>query len=344
MKRRRDRLTVAKALNLWFTYSNRNWWEHFTHAAIATGALILFACSGLLVASPALQSMPQWVERLAAIISTRLVPQDFAYVMTVLASLIAAVCTGFCAILFARHEKKDHAQQHLGLSVLAGDPLYNLGHITALVVSLFSSIAATFGFAATYSIPRAPLAGAPPLAAQYALAMSFLQLSISTGVVGITLIPIVNNRKEIFVIPLIMAISTIFWLPVCWLFVFLLAMPEVFRAVVPMFAFIVGAPMAQALFPHGIALRSGMPKYRALLWSFAAWGFGGMAVCSMLIGFFIMLIMTLPSIPDWYYRLTIRVSFGILGVALWVYSIYIEGIRKVDKAEFAKAVHLGDAD
>jgi len=330
MKEGSGRLTVAEGARLWFKYGNRNAWEHFTHVAIAAGALLLFACSGLLVVNPAFLQMPRWVEQLAAIISARLVPQDFAYVMTVLASLIAAVCTGFCAILFGFQEKS-----RPGILSMAGDPLHRLGHITALVVSLFSSIAATFGFAATYAVPRPEQGGGPALAAQYALAMSFLQLSISTGVVGITLIPIVNNRKEIFVIPLIMAISTIFWLPVCWLFVFLLAMPDVFRAVLPMFAFVIGAPMAQALFPHGIAVRSGMPKYRALLWSFAAWGFGGMAMCAMIVGLFIMLIMTLPNIPEWYYPLTIRVTFGILGLALWVYSIYIEGIRKVEKDEFA---------
>ncbi len=323
-----DRLTVGKALHLWFTHGNRNAWEMFTHAAIALGALVLFTCSALAMASPDMLHMPAWGERLASIISKRLVPQNFAYVMTVLASLIAAVCTGFCAMLFGLH-RGEKAKRH-GARLHAGDEqLYNLGHITALVVSLFSSVAATFGFAATYAIPQGNGGGVPALAAQYTLAMSFLQLSISTGVVGITLIPIVNNRKEVFVVPLVMAVSTIFWLPALWMFVLLLAMPGVFRAVLPMFSFIVGAPMAQALFPHGVAKRIGLDRYRDLLWSLAAWGFGGMAICAIVVGLFIMLVTTLPTIPAWYYIATIRFSFGVLGVALCVYSIYIEGIRKL---------------
>ncbi|HEX7076937.1 MAG TPA: hypothetical protein VF363_00810 [Candidatus Eisenbacteria bacterium] len=264
-----------------------------------------------------------WAEPAAERVGLRFDPRSFAYVMAMLTSLIAAVCTAFCAILFTARDE-------------LGDPVHSLSHVTALVVAIFASIAATLGFGATYAIPLSRGSTPPTTFPFFLLIMSFLQLAISTGIAGITLIPIVNNRKDVFVNPLIKAISSIFWLPAGWVFLFLLAVPGVFRLAAPMFWFLLACAMGQAFFPHGLFV-SDMKTYKALMWSFASLGFAGLTTATIVAGACTILSIAIPSPPEWCYAAAVDAIFGVIGVAIWFYSVYIEGIRKVDKETFARA-------
>jgi hypothetical protein len=308
-------------LHAWYTYGTINRKERVTHALIAAGSVLAMVFCGLLFSHP---HWLAWSDRVSPGVSKRFDPKSFAYVMTIMTSLIAAVCTAFSAILYGSRDA-------------VGDPSHSLSHVTALVVSLLAAIAATFGFAATYAATPPPRVDGVNVPGFFMLVMSFIQLAISTGIVGITLIPIVNNRKDQFVDPLIKAISTIWWLPAGWLFLFLLAMPGVFGLVMPMLLFLLSATMAQAFFPHGVYVERSMKAYKALLWRYASFGFVVLTICTIVAGLCIILSLAIPQPPQWFYVATIDGVFGAVGVSMWFYSVFIEGIRKVDKIAFAKA-------
>lgn len=286
---RLTRSRLREALRQWYWYGTINRRERVTHVLIAMGAAVCLFGAYLLFAYRASLS---WFEPVSAVVVTRIEPRPFANIMTIMTSLVAAVCTAFSAILYGKRDQ-------------AHDPTHSLSYVTALVVALLAAIAATFGFAATTSIPGTTLAGPQLDLAFYLLTMSFIQLAISTGIVGITLIPIVNNRKDVFVDPLIKAISTVFWLPAGWIALLLFAIPGVVRSVLPMLVLVLAACMAQAWFPHGVYVQRGPKQYKAILWRFASFGFVMLATCTIMDGAFIVVSLAIPQPSHGFYAVTI---------------------------------------
>jgi hypothetical protein len=306
---------------LWLWYA-ANSWERFTRIALTAIALAsLTLAISLLIERPAAPSdlLSDFGTHFAAGFRVA----DFAYVMTIVTSLVAATCIGFLGLTL-RSSTRDGAANGQGHSSI---PL-------GLGIALIASLLATLSFAIIYSSgERSTLSELGPLGS-HLLVAAFLQFAISIGIACIAMLQHISDQLQDLSTLVFIGMAAFFSVPIACIGLFLVSSKTLGSDTMGIYCLLLFFLVAQAMYPHGwhrYYWPSGYTRALALYWKagYLCWllalfcAFGAILVDLSVAG----------TARQWYGISTV-VMFVFVGLALALYQISVEGLRKYTRASF----------
>ncbi len=254
-----------------------------------------------------------------AAIESRLRVQDLAYIMAIVATLAFAACTTFFGLHITR-------PRHV-----LGTNFHVLWCRTALLLALIAALASALSFAAIYAISGARSLS-PNSSGIHMHIMAVVQLAISFGVIGLSVIPILDLAEVMKLRSLIAAISFIFWANAGWLLFLIQGLPENSRAAYFGYSLIVALTMAQIFYPHGWHRARGEAGYLRALEKYMH--LGSYLLVVAVISSALIVLVDIIATEHWnagYYSYATLGVFAIAGAGFMFTSTSTEGWRKLHR-------------